>query len=382
MIANRSFFSILTVVSLLSCATDSSNEKKRLNPLTKQKPQPQLPPDDFNLAASQTCGKKPAGPLPKDPTATVGIDLKEVEELLKNNELEGWVHGAAHHFGHYVFTYRGKSFFNHVELSMIPASANARQAFGNLKRHDKIRIGGQFARNRSPLKHMLIDELEVIEPYTDSRPGQYQYSVDLAKELEDATYIYGSVHTASPDGAIVVLEYKDAIVPLFVRREHRAQTKDLYRGDKIKVEVTTESMPHRPVHVSTRKGVEIAVKVIDHMVYCHDKPQTITGELILFPKSPQLSFPIFAIRNEDENGIVRNWTLVNFEDAAVFTAIREKLTKAWDEHRSTVKDNRNSLINSKIRITANGIMNVVSPNQANPQILLKTVDAFNFTFLD
>lgn len=68
----------------------------------------------------------------------------------------------------------------------------------------------------------------------------------------------------------------------------------------------------------------------------------------------------------------RTFTLVNFEDNAEFQKIRDRLAKIWDSHTQTIATGRNILINPAVRVEATGVVNVVSAEQANPQILLKT----------
>lgn len=337
---------------------------------------------EFDLAASQACGDKPSSKGSLTSNSEGGIDIEEIRELLVNNKLEGWMHGTVHKFGHYVFTYRGTSFFNHIELSMIPISAKARKVFATLKRHDKIRIGGQFADNRSPLKHLLVEKIEVIKPFKGDSTESYNYSANLENELKDGDVIYGKVHAATLNGAAVVIEYKDAVVPLYVREEHRHLTRNLFRNDIVRVEISTNSVPNRPMHISTKAGEKNAIKVVDHIAHCNDKPATLSGELVLFPESPQISFPVFALRFEDPNGIVRNWTIVNFTSQEGFSAIREKLTKAWEKKSKSAVTDRNHYLNPKIRVTVKGKMHVVSPGQANPQMLVNQPDDINIEYLD
>jgi hypothetical protein len=85
---------------------------------------------------------------------------------------------------------------------------------------------------------------------------------------------------------------------------------------------------------------------------------------------------------QDADGIERTYTLVNFEDADAFQAIRDKLAAAWEQRAADAVDGRNKQLNPKVRLRASGTLNVLMPNQANPQILLSGPDALTVELLD
>jgi hypothetical protein len=114
------------------------------------------------------------------------------------------------------------------------------------------------------------------------------------------------------------------------------------------------------------------VKVLESITSLHGKPAVIEGALIMFPKSPEIIFNVFAVQQELQSGLKRQYTLVNFEDPAAFAKIREKLQAAWDKHKGETVNGRNKLVSLRIKVKATGTFNEVYPNQANPQILLKS----------
>jgi hypothetical protein len=79
---------------------------------------------------------------------------------------------------------------------------------------------------------------------------------------------------------------------------------------------------------------------------------------------------VFALQVKQSQGIELTYTIVNFSDVNLFTEIREMLQKKWDESILTAKPGRNMWINPEVTLTVSGIKNVVSPVQANPQILV------------
>src|SRR6185437_5243516 len=109
-----------------------------------------------------------------------------------------------------------------------------------------------------------------------------------------------------------------------------------------------------------------AVKVLDSIHAKNGKPASIEGALILFPKSPEILWNVFAVQELLPGGLTRQYTLVDFDDPKIFTRIRKKLQKAWDEYRHAYVNGRNKLVSTRIRVKAKGIFSDVDPGQANP----------------
>ncbi|MBW3625324.1 MAG: hypothetical protein KY468_18160, partial [Armatimonadetes bacterium] len=102
----------------------------------------------------------------------------------------------------------------------------------------------------------------------------------------------------------------------------------------------------------------------------HGKKRTLVGALVMFPQSPQLRFDVYALQTTDPDGTRLDYTLVNFTDPERFARIRQKLENAWKAHAGTAQSGRNKLIQPRLRVRATGVINIQSPQQANPQILL------------
>lgn len=306
------------------------------------------------------------------------IDLVQIEKDLSGTGITGWVHGAVHDSKMYVFTFRDPAdFFSHAEFSLVPRNQAVRELLEKAVRHDEVQIQGLFLANPSPQKHILVTSLKVIAPYTPGGPAlpARHSSINLADDLKGKTSLLATVHAVAGDGAVLVIEYKDTVVPVFV--EEVALTRDLYRGDKIRVHFVFASHPKNPSHLQLNPAVKPAVEVLEKIVEQDGKPLTLEGPLVYFPKSPQLRFGVFALQTVDSNGLKLNHTLVNFEDPDAFNAIRKKLDALWKANEKTAVDGRNCWVNPKVRIRAEGIGNVSSPSQANPQILLESADSVN-----
>jgi hypothetical protein len=198
----------------------------------------------------------------------------------------------------------------------------------------------------------------------------YGYEVDLPALLRDTTEQVGIVHAIGAGGRILVMGFGDAIAPLVV--DDPQWTADLYRGDIIRVHYQIQTQPNHPPHLRLDSAVAEPVEMIDAIAAEHQQPATLTGHLVKFPQSPQLKFDVYGL-DVATNDIHRIFTLINFSDMDTFTALREELAQLWDAQTDTAQRGRNYLINPNITLTATGTINVVSPEQANPQLLINAV---------
>jgi hypothetical protein len=303
------------------------------------------------------------------------IDMGAVEKDLTGTGLRGWIHGAVHDYKEYVFTFRDPTdFFNHAEFSVLPANAEVKAMLEKANRHDEVLLFGTLGTNPSSQKHLVISKIKLIAAFDPgiSVPARHR-EAKLPDDLRSGTSLLATVHAIAADGEIMVVEYKDAVLPVFVKE--KALTRDLFRGDKIRLHYLIQRGPKMPVHLGLDPAVKPAVEVLERVEDVNGKKLTLEGALVYFPKSPQIRFGIFALQVVDKDGLKLNYTLVNFDDPDQFTAIRKKLDGLWAAGVKTAEDARNSFINQKIRIRAEGIGNVASPNQANPQILLDGPDS-------
>ncbi len=301
-----------------------------------------------------------------DPSFT----LEQIEEQLKTSGLEGEVHGSSGPTQLFVLTVRAPgNFFEHKEFPLTSTLESVREQFKTLNRHDKVKVKGNFVKNEAPIKHIQVDELAVVKKYESSMPASsYKYQAKMPDELLNKTELSGKVHAVADGGKILVLEYKDVVLPVFVRDEK--WTKDLFRNDIVTIKYLIRKKPQEPVHIMLDPKAEVPLVVNDKMVSWHGKPGSVEGYLVLFPKSPQVVFNVFALQVPQANGATREYTLVNFDDPKVFEHIREKLQELWDKNPGKIENARNKFINLNVKLKATGTFNVVDPGQANPQILL------------
>ncbi len=301
-----------------------------------------------------------------------GLEMSKLHQELETTGLIGRVHGAAGKGSQlFVLSVREpNNFFAHREFSLIARQEESLSTLEKLNRHDLICIQGNILTNSSPQEHIAIDAIQVLEPWQQPENIEpYEREVNLPEALETQTSFIGKVHAIGADGKILVVEYLDGVIPIFVNSTEFTQ--NLYRGDIVELHYQIQKQPEQPTHLQLDTTVEQPIEVIDAIASWHNHVKTITGNLVKFPRSPQLKFDVYAIEDVSQ-GITRDFTLVNFENIAEFTKIREKLAEIWEQNSSTAIAGRNMLINPEVMIEASGKINLISTEQANPQILLKS----------
>ncbi|MEL6911732.1 MAG: hypothetical protein AAFO85_16220 [Cyanobacteria bacterium J06598_4] len=310
------------------------------------------------------------------PEAYQGLEIANLSQELTGTGLIGRIHGAAGTSQMFVMAVREpNNFFSHREFSLISSDTSTSNTLNQLNRHDLVCIGGDFLDNRSPQKHIALKSVQVLDQWSQPEGFEpYQRQADIPAELTEQTSIIGKVHAIGAGGKILVMGYQDLVLPIYVTETK--YTQNLYRGDIIKLNYQVQTYPNRPLHLQLDSTVEQPIEMIDAIAAGNNQPQTLTGKLVKFPQSPQLKFDVYAME-VDIQGIKRYFTLINFNDMNEFQNIRTKLAQIWDENAATAIAGRNKLINPDVIIEATGLGNIISPEQANPQILLETAEQVN-----
>ena len=265
-----------------------------------------------------------------------------------------------------------QNFFNYRHFSLLTQDESTRDTLSQVQRHDRVCIQGKFIPNPSPQKHISVTSVQILDQWSGLTGFPDEHSTTtLPDDLRQHTSFVGKVHAIAESGRILVVEYKDKVVPVFVTATRH--TKDLFRGDIVRIAYRIQPWPPTPTHLNLNADAERPLEVLDSMAAWNGRPARLVGTLVKFPQSPQLKFDVYAIEVETR-GVNRYFTLVNFEDGAKFEQIRTKLAQIWDQQADTAELGRNVLRNPAIKIEVNGQANVASPAQANPQILLNSAD--------
>ncbi len=301
-----------------------------------------------------------------------GLEMANLSQELTSTGLIGRIHGAAGTSQMYVMAVREPTnFFSHREFSLISSDGSTTEQLRQLNRHDLVCIQGEIIANPSPQKHIALKSIQVLEPWSQPEGFAPYARENFPEELKNQTSLIGEVHAVGEGGKILVIGYQDAVLPIYVTETK--YTQNLYRGDIVRLNYQIQEYPQQPLHLKLDTTVEQPLKMVDAIADWNNQPKTLTGKLVKFPQSPQLKFDVYAME-VDRQGIKRYFTLINFEDVNEFQKIRQKLTKIWDDNAVTAVSGRNMLINPEVTIEASGIGSVVSPEQANPQILLESAE--------
>ncbi len=297
-------------------------------------------------------------------SAYTGLNINQLEKELTTTGLIGRIHGAYPDERLFVLSVREPdNFFSHLEFSLIGADGETTKELGKSQRHDLVCVRGKFIKNPSPQKHIKVKSMAILEsPMAKEDLAPYKRQVTLPEELRNKNSFIGKVHAIAGEGKILVVEYKDAVIPIYIKSPDIS--KDLYRGDIVEIGYRIQKKPEHPTHLQLQ-----SLQVLSSLVKWHGQEKELTGTLVKFPKSPQVQFDVYAME-VDTQGVKRYFTLVNFENQEVFKAIRDKLAQIWDSQEATAQLGRNVLINPAIQIKARGKINMVAQDQANPQILL------------
>lgn len=308
-------------------------------------------------------------------TVAPAVDVQRIQRDLETAGVVGWIHGAVPEQKLYVFTYRNpKDFFDYLEMSLVATTPETARQLRGLARHDKVKIKGRFLDNPSPQKHVAVSSVELLVKY---RPGEaagsYDYRAKVPRDLLNARTAPFLVHSVGADGHILVVEYKDAVLPIFVRKSELA--KGLYRNDAVQLAFTIQSAPGRPTHLELDESAPAPVQVLDSIARLHGRAASIEGPLVLFPKSPEILFNVFAVQQVLPGGLTRQFTLVSTDSEGLFAKLRQMLQAAWDRRPGQYVNGRNKLVSTQIRVRVTGTFNEVDPNQANAQILVPSLAA-------
>lgn len=299
--------------------------------------------------------------------------MEEVVAAAEKQGIYGLIHGADHERRMYVLSWsHPKNFFNRYNLVMAPNSRELAEQFKTLNRGDRIFIQGDVRMNRGQ-GHVLVNKMEIKKRYVpkaDHSAGEFTRMTELPGDLLNKNREVFYIHATEAGNTLLVLEHGDTMVPMIVKKPELV--KDLYRGDYVELAFKIDrssSNPYRPNHLTLDYEAYKPVKVIDSVVALHDREISLEGRLVMFPKSPTINRNIFAIEVPFIGKPPRYFTILpkSFENDN-FKKLLAKIQSHWDANPQLIFKGRNKYIHLELECKAKGKGNVVSPNQANPQI--------------
>ncbi|MES2964954.1 MAG: hypothetical protein V4760_13775, partial [Bdellovibrionota bacterium] len=187
------------------------------------------------------------------------VDVALIEKELNGAGAVGWIHGSVEDRSLWVFTYRNpKNFFDNIQMSLVPENEALAKELATVNRHDQVRIKGEFMKNPSPQKHIKLLSVEIVKKHSSPVTAQpYQHEAQIPKELETLDHAQFLIHAIASEGHILVVEYKDQVLPIWVKDEKLS--KELWRGDVVNIHFAIRKDPGQPTHL---KIVETAPDAI------------------------------------------------------------------------------------------------------------------------
>ncbi len=313
------------------------------------------------------------------------LELKDIQAALESEDgLTAEIHGADKDSHLFVVVVRDpKNFFDYIQIPLVAdyTSKNyeeVKKTLYTLNRHDFVNIKGSFhGWLDAAQRHIMVQTLTVVKRFDGgySDYPDYKHNIKVPEELKNQSSAVVKVHAVVKGGSIFLVEYKDVNLPIVVERPELVE--NLYRGDKIRIHYEIAKFPSRPMHLKL-KSEDGSIEMLDRLVDQHDQPIHHCGDLVMFPKSPQVIFNVFAIKKDLGDDLFRTYTLINFDDMDLFLAVREKAQAAWDQKTESITRGRNYYINSGIQACAKGRVHMIDPTQANPQIIIERVEDLYF----
>ncbi len=309
------------------------------------------------------------------------IPWESIREELETNGLKGIVHGINPETRVYVFTWRHPDdFFRQYFFPMVPDNPEAEAQIRSLKRHQSVTVRGYLMDPHPDQRHIVVESLDPGPPWEPGSPNPGRETPEgfsgHHKAPEKTVTVTGLVHALAGEGGLFVMELADAVFPVIVPEAMRPVT--LWRGDVIQARLVFREWPPHPRHM-TLAGEPDALTVLDAIRDLHGREMTLEGPLVLFPDSPVLNRDIWAVKQVDENGLSRYFTLFNFEDAADQARIDAMLAGWWEAAADQRQAGRNLHINPAIRIRVTGKVNQVAVNQANPTLMIESSNIYRVT---
>lgn len=296
------------------------------------------------------------------------------EKLQSEQGLELSIHASVSELSQFVVTFRNPE--NFFDFDHFPLIADSRAVFlqlQRLKRYDRIRIWGRLEERPNSQTHLFAQRLEIIKVDESVLPP-FDRDLTVPDDLLEKSEVIAKVHAIAAEGKILVLDHRGVIVPLIVPVNLVGWSQALYRGDKVKVNYKVQKEPLRPVHLILDGAQSEPIKVLESALELHGQPVEYSGSLVLYQKSPQISLDIFALRVDLGDDVHLDFTLVNFENSELFFELLERLKEVWHQSPESPENGRNNLHKSSIRLMVKGVGNVSDPNQANPQILIYSLN--------
>ncbi len=318
-------------------------------------------------------------------STSLSAEVFDKGELKDRIEQEGVVfefHGRQSATGLAVVTWRDpQNFFSYEHFALVTREPQHKTLVNALDRHHRVWVrgsvmgGGEEGNQDRSLRHIRIFEIEVREAHPTPYPD-YDLPPEVMEKVKTSSELIGKVHAVMGEGRGFVLDYMGALFPVFVGDvpdRHKSTSlvfRTLSRGDKVRLYHKVQRRPRSPLHLNPNWEVEAPLEILDSVALQHGWGVRISGELVMFEPSIQVSRTVFAVRLDLGDGVHREYTIVNFTDPVADKEIQEGLKIAWEQYAQYKVGARGKWLNPRVLIAVEGKINFVDANQANPQVIV------------
>ena len=274
-----------------------------------------LPPEfDLSEAQIQESIFCPAGDNERGLTEWPAARSDDELEGILNGQQGVRVHGAIPSGNIYVF---GEGGFYYSAYTRNPALA---ETFKTLKRNDGLTITANYTRTGSAQPHINVSEL--TRNFESDSTFKHQFDYSRFDGLESVTLL-GSVHAVAGDGEVLVFNYEDIVIPVFVDEALHEEVSALWKFDKVLLDLSIQRIPGRPLHFYTRDDSDDAIRLVDAITDCDGVTTDLIGNIW------SLGAESYGIEVFDENKVYRSY-LVTTGDSLVEEIWNQNLDKVED----------------------------------------------------
>ena len=297
-------------------------------------------------------------------TQVYAIDLERLAAQFENQGVTGRIHGAVADSQQFVLTHRNPlNFFDFVMLSLVAQDEETQIALRKAERHDQVLVKGHLRSTAEAQPHVFIESIQTLEEWPNSHAyGRYRRPQGIPDEVIGKNRVKALVHHADSGKEYLIIDYKSHLFPVLT---HEWTGPDFpERNDIVDIQYRMAFSPSGMIHLEL--GVDPnPLQILDPINIQNDRQVAITGTLLKYPKSPQITLDVYALRVESPiDGIFRTYNI--FGTQRSFSEVYQYLDWLWDSESETITQGRNVLRNDAIRLTMRGL----AKTPANPQIII------------
>lgn len=314
----KTFLNCCALICLVACGGGIGDSENTPSTSSSSSSSGAPMPPEFDLSEAQ---------IQKSIFCPAGGDDRELTEwpaARSDNELEGMlngqqgarVHGAIPSGNIYVF---GDGGFYYSAYTRDPALA---ETFKTLKRNDDLTITANYTRTGSAQPHINVTEL--AHNFASDSTFKHKFDYSRFDGLESVTLL-GSVHAVAGAGEVLVFNYEDIVIPVFVDEALHEEASALWKFDIVLLDLSIQRIPGRPLHFYTRDDSGDAIRLVDAITDCDGVTTDLVGNIW------SLGAESYGIEVFDENKVYRSYLV---------TTGGSLVEEIWNQNLDKVEDGK------------------------------------------